>query len=423
MAASRAASPPAGPRRVRALESPSAARTSFRPTSSSCPDGRAVRRRRRRGRPGRERSRGPRRCARSRRPGRAVSVHCDLLDRRPRSGAPASSASAVQSHWFSVGSIVTWARPGVGAVATQSIAEPAYGPRLLERLGRGRGAAAALAGDWPPTRSRAFARSRWSTAPAGRGAHRRRLHRSRRPPRGRRVLRPGEHDGLARGLAGDGERPSDRPAGSLERRLLAALEAAEQAGGDVRGRQSAALLVVPARASRGSEVDLRVEDSPDPLAELAACSTLTTPTRWPTAPTSSPGEGEHDRGGGALRGRGRGGARERRARLLGGPGDRRLGRPRRGCRAGRGCDRRQPRPGASCSPGSSPRSPPRGGGPRAPRPRPVRQRKAGRARRPGPLFPPIRPASDAAGAGPRPRWSSPSAAAPRPARRRRTARR
>src|SRR3954449_11425986 len=44
---------------------------------------------------------------------------------------------AVQSHWFSVGSIVSWAEPGVGAVATQSIAEPAYGPRLLERLRSG----------------------------------------------------------------------------------------------------------------------------------------------------------------------------------------------------------------------------------------------------------------------------------------------
>src|SRR5881398_1961827 len=44
---------------------------------------------------------------------------------------------AVQSHWFSVGSIVSWARPGVGAVATQSIAEPAYGPRLLDALAGG----------------------------------------------------------------------------------------------------------------------------------------------------------------------------------------------------------------------------------------------------------------------------------------------
>src|SRR5690242_4084768 len=45
--------------------------------------------------------------------------------------------AAVQSHWFSVGSIVTWARPGVGAVCTQSIAEPAYGPRLLDALASG----------------------------------------------------------------------------------------------------------------------------------------------------------------------------------------------------------------------------------------------------------------------------------------------
>ena len=51
---------------------------------------------------------------------------------------------AVQSHWFSVGSIVSWAEPGVGAVATQSIAEPAYGPRLLERLRGGQAPRQAL---------------------------------------------------------------------------------------------------------------------------------------------------------------------------------------------------------------------------------------------------------------------------------------
>src|SRR5207248_611031 len=51
---------------------------------------------------------------------------------------------AVQSHWFSVGSVVSWGRAGVGAVATQSIAEPAYGPRLLERLEAGEGPEAAL---------------------------------------------------------------------------------------------------------------------------------------------------------------------------------------------------------------------------------------------------------------------------------------
>ena len=60
----------------------------------------------------------------------------------PTRSSPATRATgelgvAVQSHWFSVGPIVPWARPGVGAVATQSIAEPAYGPRLLDRLAAG----------------------------------------------------------------------------------------------------------------------------------------------------------------------------------------------------------------------------------------------------------------------------------------------
>src|SRR3712207_5738256 len=53
---------------------------------------------------------------------------------------------AVQSHWFSVGSVVSWARAGVGAVATQSIAEPAYGPLALHALAQGTPAPEALAG-------------------------------------------------------------------------------------------------------------------------------------------------------------------------------------------------------------------------------------------------------------------------------------
>ena len=54
--------------------------------------------------------------------------------------------AAVQSHWFSVGSLCTWARPGVGAVATQSVVEPAHGPAALDRLAAGDDAATALAG-------------------------------------------------------------------------------------------------------------------------------------------------------------------------------------------------------------------------------------------------------------------------------------
>src|SRR5215210_65401 len=52
--------------------------------------------------------------------------------------------AAVHSHWFSVGSLCTWARPGVGAVATQSVVEPAHGPNGLDRLEAGAGAADAL---------------------------------------------------------------------------------------------------------------------------------------------------------------------------------------------------------------------------------------------------------------------------------------
>src|SRR6201991_3568732 len=52
--------------------------------------------------------------------------------------------AAVQSHWFSVGSLCTWARPGVGAVATQSVVEPAHGPHALDRLAAGEPADEAL---------------------------------------------------------------------------------------------------------------------------------------------------------------------------------------------------------------------------------------------------------------------------------------
>jgi hypothetical protein len=57
---------------------------------------------------------------------------------------PASSARRVQSHWFSVGSLCAWARPGSGAVATQSVVEPAHGPDALDRLAAGDRAGEAL---------------------------------------------------------------------------------------------------------------------------------------------------------------------------------------------------------------------------------------------------------------------------------------
>jgi uncharacterized Ntn-hydrolase superfamily protein len=176
---------------------------------------------------------------------------------------------AVQSHWFSVGSIVAWAKAGVGAVATQSIAEPAYGPRLLDRLKAGQPARAALdellAAD-PQARFRQVAVVDAGGAVAahtGDGC----------------IAHAGHREGPAFSVqANMMASPDVWPAmaeayldaeGPVARRLMVALRAAEAAGGDLRGRQSAALVVVPAEGERWQRVvELRVEDHPEPLEEL-----------------------------------------------------------------------------------------------------------------------------------------------------------
>ena len=177
---------------------------------------------------------------------------------------------AVQSHWFAVGPIVPWVRPGVGAVATQSIAEPAYGPHALDRL------AASGAG------ARATLEELVSKDELGRF----------------RQVAIVDADGEVATHTGDGciayaghragadftvqanmmASPEVWPAmaaafesaeGPLARRLLAALYAAEAAGGDARGRQSSALVVAPAEGEPWRRsVDVRVDDHPEPLREL-----------------------------------------------------------------------------------------------------------------------------------------------------------
>lgn len=176
---------------------------------------------------------------------------------------------AVQSHFFSVGPIVPWAHAGIGAVATQSIVEPAYGPRALELLGAG--------------------------VPAPEALERLVAEDSGRDVRQVGVVDAAGRVGVYTGTgcipyAGDATGPgvscqanmmaSERvwPAmleafsntvGPLTERLLLALEAAEREGGDIRGRQSAAILVVPAQGEPWrTVVSLRVEDDPEPLAEL-----------------------------------------------------------------------------------------------------------------------------------------------------------
>lgn len=189
-----------------------------------------------------------------------------IVARDPQTG---ELGVAVQSHWFSVGGVVSWARPGVGAVATQANAEPAYGPRALDLLSDGATAQDALerllAAD-PGSESRQVA---VLDAGGGVAAH-----------TGRACIAYAGHvtgDGVscqANIMTSERVWPAMLEAftstpGSLTGRLLAALDAAEAEGGDIRGRQSAAILVVPSAGEPWDRVvSLRVEDHPDPLPEL-----------------------------------------------------------------------------------------------------------------------------------------------------------
>jgi uncharacterized Ntn-hydrolase superfamily protein len=181
---------------------------------------------------------------------------------------------AVQSHWFSVGSIVTWAEAGVGAVATQSFVDPGYGHRGLDLMRRGVAAPEALrqlvAKDAQRNgRQVAMIDARGLvSAYTGKSA----------------IAAAGHHVGRdfsvqANMMANDRVWPAMAAAfestdGDLAERMLAALEAAEKAGGDVRGRQSAAILIVKAKGTGRPWVgadrlfDLRIEDHPAPVDEL-----------------------------------------------------------------------------------------------------------------------------------------------------------
>jgi uncharacterized Ntn-hydrolase superfamily protein len=179
---------------------------------------------------------------------------------------------AVQSHYFQVGPVVPWALAGVGAVATQSRVNVSYGPLGLELLRSGYTAAEALkaltSGDsQPEIRQCAIV-----DAAGNVGAH-----------TGSKCIAAAGHQ------VGDGfscqanlmERETvwaamaeaftstDAP---LAERMMAALEAAEAEGGDIRGKQSAAMLVVSGKPTGRSwedrTIDLRVEDAAEPLPEL-----------------------------------------------------------------------------------------------------------------------------------------------------------
>jgi len=185
--------------------------------------------------------------------------------------------AAVQSHWFSVGSMVTWAEPGVGAVATQSFVDPSYGPRGLYLMRSGVPAPEALAALLradPDSQVRQVA----MIDAAGRVA----AHTGSRniPAAGQHVGR--RYSVQANLMRTDRVWPAmarafETASGDLPARLLAALDAAQAAGGDIRGRQSAALVVVSGdRSAKPWEkiFDLRVEDHPDPVGELRRLVTV-----------------------------------------------------------------------------------------------------------------------------------------------------
>jgi uncharacterized Ntn-hydrolase superfamily protein len=180
----------------------------------------------------------------------------------------------VQSHWFSVGSIVSWARPNVGAVATQSIVEPAYGPRGLELMTRGTPAPKALqtlllADSERHVRQVAMVDKQGRVGVHTGDAcipHANHATGHQFSAQANMMARETVPMTMARAFV-------DAP-GPLAERLLAAMDAAEGEGGDVRGRQSSCLLVVPPMGNAWDGVDLRVEDHTDPLGELRRLLTL-----------------------------------------------------------------------------------------------------------------------------------------------------
>ena len=201
-------------------------------------------------------------------PLRPVSTY-SIVARDPATG---ELGVAVQSHWFSVGARVPWAEAGVGAVATQSFTDPSYGALGLALLRAGRTAPVALAALLAGDAGREVRQVGMVDARGNVATHTGKLN---IPAAGGQA---GKQYVVQANLM---EKPSVWPAmarafesapGDLADRLLAALDAAQAEGGDIRGRQSAALVVVKATASGrpwdDRVFDLRVEDHPEPLKEL-----------------------------------------------------------------------------------------------------------------------------------------------------------
>jgi uncharacterized Ntn-hydrolase superfamily protein len=180
--------------------------------------------------------------------------------------------AAVQSHWFSVGTLAPWVESGVGAICTQSFVETSYGPLGLELMRAGKTAEEALAGLIKADKNESGRQVAMVDAQGRVAAH-----------TGKNCIPEAGH------FIGDGfscqanlmlkstvwqamAKAFESTKGELVDRLMAALEAAEAEGGDIRGKQAAAIIVVKGKSSgvwwKDRLYDLRVEDSPAPLPEL-----------------------------------------------------------------------------------------------------------------------------------------------------------
>jgi uncharacterized Ntn-hydrolase superfamily protein len=193
-------------------------------------------------------------------------VTYSIVARDPETG---ELGVAVQSRAFRAGSGVGWALPGVGAVASQAFAERSYGPLGLELLQAGKSPEQALAGLVAADPDSSVRQVAMVDAEGRTAVH-----------TGADCIREAGHrSGDGYSVQANMMRSADvwsamaeafeAATGSLARRLLAALDAAEAAGGDWRGQQAAGLLVVGSDGKPWDRVsDLRVDDHPEPLREL-----------------------------------------------------------------------------------------------------------------------------------------------------------
>jgi len=179
---------------------------------------------------------------------------------------------AVQSHWFSVGALVPWAQAGVGAVATQSFIKVAYGPEGLQLMREGKTAEEALTILLDQDEGKAVRQVGMVDAIGNVAVH-----------TGKDCIDfaghiVGENYTIQANLMEKSTVPEamanafESTSGGLADRMLAALEAAQNEGGDLRGKQSAAMLIVSGKPTgisyKDVVLDLRIEDHPTPIKEL-----------------------------------------------------------------------------------------------------------------------------------------------------------